>query len=133
MGTPKCERGSKADDLVASRVGWLLWGIPAVLLTVGSVWAVSRAWLWIPAFAVAGAACLANAARCGRLHCFLTGPLFLLGALATLLDGLGVVAIDWRSSRSLRLCASKPILKAASKSTVKITYAVALFQVNRRS
>ncbi len=34
------------------------------------------------ACAVMGVACLANAARCRRLHCFLTGPYFLLLALA---------------------------------------------------
>jgi copper chaperone CopZ len=45
---------------------------------------------------VAGGACLLNASRCGRLHCFLTGPLFLLGAIATALDASGLVAIDWR-------------------------------------
>jgi hypothetical protein len=46
---------------------------------------------------VMGVACLLNARRCGRLHCHLTGPLFLLSALATLLDATGIVAIGWPS------------------------------------
>jgi hypothetical protein len=53
-------------------------------------------WLWVPALVVAGSACLANASRCGRLHCFITGPLFLLAAVATLTDAASVIAIDWR-------------------------------------
>jgi hypothetical protein len=36
-----------------------------------------------------GAACMVNAFRCGRVHCYLTGPFFLLMALVTLLYGLG--------------------------------------------
>jgi hypothetical protein len=36
-----------------------------------------------------GAACMVNAFRCGRVHCYLTGPFFLVMALVTLLYGLG--------------------------------------------
>lgn len=86
----------KASDLAGRRIGWLVWGVPAALLLVGIAWSAARPWLWTPSLVIAGAACLANASRCGRLHCFVTGPLFLLGALATLLDAIGVVTIDWR-------------------------------------
>ncbi len=82
-------------DLAGSRLGWFVWGAPTVLFLAGAAWGPARAWLWIPSLAVAGSACVANAWRCGRLHCFVTGPLFLLGALATLLDATGLVAIDW--------------------------------------
>jgi hypothetical protein len=70
--------------------------LPSALFLIGIACSSARAWLWIPSLAVAGSACLANASRCGRLHCFVTGPLFLLGGLAALLDAAGVVAIDWR-------------------------------------
>jgi hypothetical protein len=40
-----------------------------------------------------GAGCLANALRCGRVHCYLTGPFFLLVAIVALLYGLGVVPL----------------------------------------
>lgn len=43
---------------------------------------------WTFGFAVMGAACLANARRCRRRHCFYTAPLFLLAALASLLYGI---------------------------------------------
>ena len=35
----------------------------------------ARGSVWVPSLGVAGAACFANAARCGRRHCFVTGPL----------------------------------------------------------
>jgi hypothetical protein len=80
---------------VGSRTGWLVWGLPAVLLVAGGFWDAARAWLWTPALVVAGLACLANAARCGRLHCFFTGPLYLLAAVASLMKGSGLLALGW--------------------------------------
>ena len=75
---------------------WLLWGIPTVLLVVGVfVSPFSRMLLWTPALLVAGGACLFNAARCGRFHCHITGPLYLIAAVATVLVGLEVVALQW--------------------------------------
>ncbi len=94
MSTRSCARGEA--DLVCTRVGLVVWCLPAVLFLAGIAWTAARPLLWIPSLAVAGAACLVNASRCGRLHCFVTGPLFLLGAIATLLDASGVLAIDWR-------------------------------------
>jgi hypothetical protein len=44
-----------------------------------------RGWVWIPAFLVMGIGCLANAAGCGRVHCYFTGPLFLLAAVYVVL------------------------------------------------
>jgi hypothetical protein len=46
-----------------------------------------------------GAACLLNARRCGRKHCFYTGPFFLLMTVPVLLHGYGWVGIGadgWR-------------------------------------
>lgn len=96
MSAERNQRGCRTNDLVASRLGWFVWGGPTVLFAVGVAWDGARAWLWVPSFVVAGAACLANASRCGRLHCFVTGPLFLVAAIATLLDAAGIVAVDWR-------------------------------------
>lgn len=45
--------------------------------------------IWSFALLWAGAACIANACRSGRLHCYITGPFFLLLAAASLLYGLG--------------------------------------------
>ncbi|MGB2640561.1 MAG: hypothetical protein WAN32_16545, partial [Candidatus Acidiferrum sp.] len=83
----RCE----ADDLLR---GWkcvLLWCVPICAVIAGMSWPRGRPWLWIPAFLVMGIACLANAARCGRLHCYLTGPLFLLAAAYVAFAELRVV------------------------------------------
>src|SRR6266568_2122567 len=96
MSAPARKQGCRGTDLVGSRLGWLVWGLPSALFLAGIPWSSARAWLWVPSLAVAGSACVVNASRCGRLHCFVTGPLFLLAALATLLDAVGVVAIDGR-------------------------------------
>lgn len=92
--------GSSKDcarhDLVRSRVAWLLWCLPAVAILIAAPSDAARPWVWIPSLLVMGTACLKNAGRCGRLHCRFTGPLFLLGAVATFLDRFGVVAMHWR-------------------------------------
>ena len=85
----------RKSDLVANRIGLLLWGLPIILLVVGAIWAEARVWLWTPALLTAGAACIANAARCRRVHCYLTGPLYLLGGMVTLLRGLDIVPLPW--------------------------------------
>ena len=86
-------------DLVSGRSFWFLWGLPmcaiALGVFVGGGGGLARALLWTPAFAVMGGACVANAARCGRLHCFITAPVFLMAAVASLLVGTGVLGIGW--------------------------------------
>ena len=82
-------------DLVRTRAALVIWCAPAALVLLGVFWAVGRAALWIPSFLVMGSARLFNARRCGRLHCLITGPLFLLAALVTLLDALAIVSIGW--------------------------------------
>jgi hypothetical protein len=42
-----------------------------------------------------GVACLINARRCGRVHCYFTGPFFLLVSVASLLRGLGIISVEW--------------------------------------
>jgi hypothetical protein len=36
---------------------------------------------------------LLNASRCGRVHCLFTGPFFILGAVASLGFGLGLLPL----------------------------------------
>ena len=69
----------------------LLWGVPpaAMLLSAccaGSGWIVTLTWTL--SLAVMGGACLINARGCGRMHCYFTGPFFLLMAMASLAYGL---------------------------------------------
>ena len=80
-----------ARDLTTGLRGLFLWCLPIVALLIGGSWPSGRPWLWIPAFLVMGVACLANAARCGRVHCHVTGPLFLLAAVYVVLAQLRLV------------------------------------------
>src|SRR5713226_9209640 len=87
--------GNVPVDMVSQRVAWLVWRLPEALFILGIFWRGARVWLWVPCLTVAGLACTVNARRCGRRHCFITGPLYLLGALASLLNALSVVSIPW--------------------------------------
>lgn len=87
------------NDLLAKPISLLTgWGVPLVLLVAlqfaGSAmphWAfvasASAALAWM------GAACLTNARRCGRRHCFYSGPVFLAAALVTPLVGAHLLPI----------------------------------------
>lgn len=74
------EESCQSRDLACGRSAVLFWGLPTVALIVGASWRHGLL-LWIPAFLVMGAACLANAARCGRVHCYITGPVCMLAAV----------------------------------------------------
>jgi hypothetical protein len=43
---------------------------------------------------VMGGGCLANATRRGRLHCYFTGPLYILAALYAALSMFGIVPLN---------------------------------------
>jgi len=88
-GSSQCS----ARDLTGRRTAWFLWYVPILLVIVGSSWDRGRLWLWVPAFAVMGAGCLANAIRCGRIHCYITSPLFLLAAVFVTLSACGIVVL----------------------------------------
>jgi len=91
MATSSCSK----RDLAASRSGLWFWGLPALLLLVGVFWGGVRAPLWSVAFLVGGAACVANATRCGRTHCYFTGPLYLGLSAASALIGVGAISWSW--------------------------------------
>jgi hypothetical protein len=70
------------------------WGLPIALgvstnflglspALTASIWAVAFAWM--------GTGCVLNALRCARLHCFVSGPVLWLGAIAAALVGSGVL------------------------------------------
>ena len=75
------------DRRGGSLIALALWGLPGVVAAVSLVFAGRSPWLFLlagAAFTVMGSACVVNAARCGRLHCFITGPYFLLLALGAM-------------------------------------------------
>ncbi len=87
-------------DLVKDpRTMWLLWGLPVVIILI-SGYVADGGWIvtisWTLSLAVMGVACLANARGCGRMHCYFTGPFFLLMAVVSLLHGLQVLSLGPR-------------------------------------
>ena len=91
-------------DLFRGGASILIWGVPAAILAVtanlGGLYPVVA---WPLALSFMGAACLFNARRCGRLHCYLTGPYFLLLALLSLLYGLGIIGLGKHGWSNLSL------------------------------
>jgi len=85
----------KSRDILSSRGRvFLLYWLPAIAIVVAGAPAISGGWrtvVWTVALATMGVACIANALRCGRVHCYLTGPFFLLMALIALSYGLGIL------------------------------------------
>lgn len=93
MNDQSCRPRGSASDLVGSRLGRALWGVSCGLVVIGLLWPGEHVWLWVLALLLAGSVCVTNASRCGRRHCYVTGPVYLLAALAILLDHAGMVTI----------------------------------------
>ena len=90
MPAQNCE----TSDLARGWSAVLLWGVPVIALVVGSYFPRARLVLWLPALLVMGVACLRNAARCGRVHCYMTGPLSLLAAVYVTLSAFHLVPMQ---------------------------------------
>ncbi len=82
-------------DLAASPLGFALhWGLPilAMLAAIPQSHSV-KSWVWVAALVWMGGACIWNARRCGRKHCYWTGPFFLAMSLPVLAHGYGLLAL----------------------------------------
>ena len=99
----------KSRDILSSR--WrvfILYWLPAIAIVVAGAPAISSGWrtaVWIAALATMGMACIVNALRCGRVHCYLTGPFFFLMALVAWLYGLGILRLGGNGWNLLGLIA----------------------------
>lgn len=88
-----CRKAPRTDWASGLR-GCLIWGVPAAILIMSPVRYFVIVWPIVLTFM--GVACLLNASRCGRIHCYVTGPFFLLLAVVGLLYGLQVVPLGAR-------------------------------------
>ena len=93
-----CEKPiDQSYDLLSRPLpAFLLYCIPALLIVVtarADVSARTRTIAWTVSLVVLGTACIANSVRCGRMHCYFTGPFFLVMALATVLYDKGLLPI----------------------------------------
>jgi hypothetical protein len=72
----------------------LAWGLPTALLIIGIFLpAPTRTVVWAGALTWNGVACIANATRCGRTHCHITGPFFLIMAAVTVAHGTAAISL----------------------------------------
>jgi hypothetical protein len=86
--------GAERDLLCRGRSGFLLWCVPWIAFAVGfgaAPWL--KTILWSASLTVMGVACLLNASRCGRVHCYFTGPFFILCAVISLGYGFGLLPL----------------------------------------
>lgn len=75
-----------------SRTFALLWGVPvALMIAAGSLRPLPRAAVWTLMLLWMGGVCLANAHRCGRTHCRVTGPFFILMAVGVVAYASGAL------------------------------------------
>lgn len=96
------EAGTRQQmDWAGNRRGFAIaWGLPiAALIAAGFFDPLVKPLIWAAALVWMGAACLANAARCRRVHCYFIGPFFLVMAVVALLHGFEIVWLGeqgWR-------------------------------------
>jgi hypothetical protein len=100
VGEGSCVKAARTDWASGLR-GCLTWGIPVALLILSPVRYFAIVWPTLLTFM--GVACLLNVRRCGRTHCYFTGPFFLLLALIGLLYGLDVVPLGARGWSTLSI------------------------------
>lgn len=71
-----------------------LWGIPAMAMALAMLLdPLPSALIWSAALIWMGGACIANARRCGRMHCRFTGPFYLLVAVLVIAHVAGVLPL----------------------------------------
>ena len=89
MTSNACEQNDWCRSTTSSIVAW---GIPIAGLILSS--SLARSWMpivWPVSLIWMGTACLLNVRRCGRLHCYTTGPFFYIMAVISALHGFEVV------------------------------------------
>jgi hypothetical protein len=95
MNPPATDRSSR--DLLSNRITTtLVYWLPILVLIASGFFEIGLGWrtgIWTAALTIMGAACVANALRCGRVHCYVTGPFLLVMAIIALLYGLGILRI----------------------------------------
>lgn len=90
------DMNAKRDLLTNAKTMALLWILPVAAILITGYFADHR-WIvtigWTVSLLVMGVACLANAHGCSRMHCYFTGPFFLVMALVSLLYGMQLLPL----------------------------------------
>jgi hypothetical protein len=85
--------GPRNDWVDRPGMGFVWWCLPlgiGVASTFLAISARAAALVWLVSFLWMGTGCALNARRCRRLHCYISGPAFFLGAAALALSVAGV-------------------------------------------
>lgn len=85
--------GAQRDWVASYRTCVIAWGIPAVAF-VGAIFVPppAKTVIWIVALIWMGAACVLNARRCSRTHCYFTAPFFLVMTVPVALHGFDILS-----------------------------------------
>jgi hypothetical protein len=81
-------------DLAQNRIFLGMWALSVALIAGQFLWPEGKICLAPTLLASWGVFCSLNAIRCGRVHCRVTGPLCLLGAITLVLMSRGVVPLS---------------------------------------
>ena len=86
---------SKPAELTERRWLQFLWAASLPAILVRSLLVGVRLALFPLGFIIAGLLCIPNAAAWGRLHCYITGPLFLIAGVVSAVRDFDVVVWSW--------------------------------------
>jgi hypothetical protein len=77
--------GTQLSDIASRYIRWdspIGWSVAAAAALGALAWPAGSTWLWVTFFLIAAGLCGSSyRERCGRVHCRITGPLFLLCAV----------------------------------------------------
>src|SRR5262249_6876640 len=96
INSMECGTAGSRDILSKPWLAFLVFWLPGIAIAITASSDFRSGWrtvVWTVALATMGTACSANAARCHRVHCYATGPFFLIMAVVTLLYGLEIVPL----------------------------------------
>jgi hypothetical protein len=85
-------------------MGFVWWCLPLGGAVAANYFASTPrniALVWMASFVWMGTGCVLNARRCHRLHCYIAGPAFLLGAVALVLFASGIALLGPHSLNSV--------------------------------
>jgi hypothetical protein len=86
----------RIDWVTRPGAGFFWWCLPLGVGFTANFFALPArgiALIWVILFVWMGAGCVLNARRCHRLHCYISGPAFLLGAAILGLSAAGLLAL----------------------------------------
>ena len=92
--TPNTVKGKDLANQPVSAMLW--WGLPIAIGVIVALLHLSlrlSAGICAVSFAWMATGCFLNAMRCHRLHCYISGPAFLLGTFFAALIASGVTAL----------------------------------------